>query len=132
MKVYIAGPMTHGAMDENLREAVRVADLVFSYGHQPFLPQLCCFWSCMSAAPKRYEEWMAYDKAWLLACDAILRLPGKSDGADREMADAGAASLILFDSVAQFLAWEQGRTRREALLDAAAAGDLCGWDGGKL
>lgn len=43
-----------------------------------------------------YEEWMEYDFAWLSKCDAVLRLPGKSSGADREEVVAMSLGIPVF------------------------------------
>jgi hypothetical protein len=39
-------------------------------------------------APHDYSFWCIYDLAWLEVCDVLLRLPGESPGADREVAFA--------------------------------------------
>jgi hypothetical protein len=36
--------------------------------------------------PRTWEEWLDYDKPWLLASDVVLRIPGPSKGADLEEA----------------------------------------------
>ena len=41
--------------------------------------------ACDADAFAEYETWMEYDLAWLGACEALLRLPGHSPGADREV-----------------------------------------------
>jgi len=94
--VYIAGPMTHGDFSENLRQAVRVATETRREGFVPFVPQLGFFWHLIS--PANRESWLAYDIAWLRKCDALLRLPGASEGADEEEKVARLIGLPVFGS----------------------------------
>jgi hypothetical protein len=93
VKVYIAGPVTHGDQEANVRAALAAADLVLAAGHWPYVPHLSWYWHRVS--PKDYEVWMALDEVWLRACDAILRVPGSSPGADREVALAESLGLPL-------------------------------------
>jgi len=46
-----------------------------------------------------------WDFAWLRRCDAILRLPGHSPGADREMAAAAEQGIPAFGSVDAVIEW---------------------------
>lgn len=80
--VYVAGPYSGGDPVLNVRNAIAVADALLEAGFCPFVPHLCHGWHMVS--PKAYEAWMAWDVAWLQKCDVLLRLPGKSPGADWE------------------------------------------------
>jgi hypothetical protein len=51
-----------------------------------------------------YEAWMAYDFEWLSTCAAVLRLPGDSPGADREVDAALNAGKPVFYSTAGIIA----------------------------
>lgn len=42
---------------------------------------------------------MKYDAEWLLACDAVLRIPGDSAGADREVEMAKSANIPVYYTV---------------------------------
>jgi hypothetical protein len=46
-----------------------------------------------------YEFWLMQDLEWLAQCNAILRLPGDSPGADREVKRAEELELIVFRSI---------------------------------
>ena len=52
---------------------------------------------------------MALDFAWLQVCDALLRLPGASVGADMEEAEARRLELPVFKSCGEVEAWMKGR-----------------------
>lgn len=46
-----------------------------------------------------HDEWLAVDLAWVAAADAVLRLPGESVGADREVAEAERLGIPVFHSI---------------------------------
>jgi hypothetical protein len=94
MRIYIAAPYSRGDTAMNVRRAIGFADLLLNMGHFPFVPHLTHFWHML--CPQTYETWLQYDKEWLMACDAILRLPGDSPGADREVEWAREAGLRVF------------------------------------
>lgn len=50
----------------------------------------------------------AYDLAWLERCDALLRVPGPSAGADREVAHARERGLPTFFTVDGVIDWARG------------------------
>lgn len=85
MRVYIAGPK--GEQFINVRNAVLVGQAVLDVDHDPFIPHLCAFWS-MITGEADYEKWMNYDMEWLKVSDVLVRMPGESSGADREVARA--------------------------------------------
>ena len=51
-----------------------------------------------------YKEWLGYDLSWLERCDALVRLPGESNGADGEVNRALALWLPVFESVDELIA----------------------------
>lgn len=94
MKVYIAGPYTKGDVVVNVRNAIAAADELLALGHHPFIPHLTHLWHMVS--PKEYEEWLAIDLVWLRVCDALLRIPGESSGADKEVDAARELSIPVY------------------------------------
>ena len=95
--VYIAGPMSKGPLLQHVRDAIDTATKLCAAGLYPFVPQLSILWQLMSE--REYEDWLRYDFAWIGKCDAVLRLPGDSDGADREVAHAQSNNIPVFYSV---------------------------------
>jgi hypothetical protein len=93
LRVYIAGPYT-GDVAANVRAAIDAADAVLSLGHVPFVPHLTHFWHLIH--PRPWAEWMALDSAWVEQCQAVLRLPGPSVGADIECALAERLRIPVF------------------------------------
>ena len=103
IKVYISGPITLGDQAINIRNAIDAGDAVLSAGHMPYVPHLNHFWHMIY--PHHEDQWMALDRAWLIACEALIRLPGASVGSDTEVRWATALAMPVFHSVQQFLDW---------------------------
>ncbi len=102
MRVFISGPYTKGDVALNVRNAIHAADAVLVLGHHPFIPHLTHFWHLVS--PKPYEEWLAIDLVWLNKCDCLIRLPGESNGADKEVAEARRLGMPVYEGVEAFAA----------------------------
>lgn len=98
--VYIAGPLSSAPM-HNVHAAVKTADALVDAGFHPYVPHLTVLWDMIS--PKDYEEWMKHDLAWIARCDALLRIPGESSGADREVKFALDMGIPVFYSVEHIL-----------------------------
>lgn len=105
--VYIAGPYSSAPMP-NTRKAILAADRVLDAGYVPVVPHLTAFWDVIS--PKPYETWLEIDIEQLRRCDALLRIPGESSGADREVEFAKEHGIPVFVGLLDFL-----RRRREVL-----------------
>ncbi len=81
--IYVAGPMYgSGHVDENIKAALAIADIILESGFIPFVPHLFTFWHFRSDKP--VEDWLRMDKAWLRKCDGMVRIDGESPGASLE------------------------------------------------
>jgi hypothetical protein len=114
IRIYIAAPI--GALDEGrparIRAAIDAGASLLIAGFAPFVPHL---WAAAMQDHEvsadtlaSYEHWMAYDFEWLAPCVAVLRLPGHSPGADREVAVARGNGMPVFHSVAECIEWRRG------------------------
>jgi nucleoside 2-deoxyribosyltransferase len=101
--IYIAGPYTRDDPVLNTRKAVAVGDRLAAKGHYPYIPHLALFWHYMRPHPA--EWWYEFDLGWLVRCDALLRLPGESYGADLEVKTAIAEGIPVFYSEAELDRW---------------------------
>jgi hypothetical protein len=97
MRIYIAGQYTTGDPAINVKRAIDAAEEVVKLGHVPFIPHLTHFWHMIYA--HEYEFWMEQDFEWLKQCQALLRLPGDSPGADKEVYLADKLGLVIFWSI---------------------------------
>ena len=106
--IYLAGPYSNGSPETNTKKAVEWADTILAGGYYPFVPHLTHFWHLWS--PKGYEDWIDYDFHFLEVCRALVRMPGLSKGADREVKRAGVMGIpIIFQSTAALAVAELGR-----------------------
>ena len=97
LRVYIAGPYSKGDVVVNVREAMLAWHKLRNCGFIPFCPHLNHFLHLL--IPLEYEKWLLWDLEWLAVCDALLRLPGESPGADRECRAAKDLGIPVFDSI---------------------------------
>lgn len=81
--IYIAGPYTHPDPVENTHKTIHAAEEVESLGAAIVIPHLSLLWHIVSPAP--IERWYERDLAIMHRCDALVRLPGNSSGADAEV-----------------------------------------------
>jgi Domain of unknown function (DUF4406) len=101
--VYIAGPVSLGDLDQNVRQANEAMIELMKAGFAPFNPMLSCFAGWPEAKgpevlPRNtvHDDWYDMDLSWVSVCQAVLRLPGESKGADREVAHANALNIPVF------------------------------------
>lgn len=115
--IYIAGPISQGNLLNNIRQACDAGLELLRAGHAPVIPHLSCFAGCRALggmfvpevvpAGTTLREWYAADLQIVRRCDAVLRLPGASVGADAEVQLASELSLPVFTSVASVVAYYQ-------------------------
>lgn len=102
--VYIAGPIGKGPqVHHNVLAAIDAAHEVREMGLLPYVPHLSWYWQIVH--PRAYEDWMAQDFEWIKRCDALLRLPGMSPGADREVAFAFDRGIPVFTDLEHLREW---------------------------
>lgn len=91
--VYVAGPIT-GDPFGCVRQSVEAFTWLRDLGCVPFCPQ----WSVIAEMVEHrpYDEWMAYDFDVIARADALLRLPGESPGAEREVVEASVLGIPVF------------------------------------
>lgn len=92
--VYVAGPYSSDPV-MGTRKAIHVADAIWEAGGAPYVPHLTHLWHLISPHP--YEDWLELDLVWVSRCDMLVRLPGKSSGADREVAHAEQECIPVFN-----------------------------------
>ena len=93
-RVYVAGPISIGNFMENIRRGIDAAEDLRKLGFVPFCPFLDAFWQLVHKMT--YEELLDQDFAWIEVCDALVRLPGESPGADREIEFARSLGIPVF------------------------------------
>ena len=109
-RVYISGPISKptkkkGRYGKNIVPAMNMWAWLWSAGFTPYCPHLSYQLSNHLTKEWGYEltheEWMEQDLQWLALCDAMIRLPGESPGADMEEAYCKAHDIPVFTDIEQ-------------------------------
>ena len=100
-RIYIAGPMSKGDHAENIRRGLKAGMKVWNRGFLPHVPHLNHFWGMVDPRPD--EFWLAMDFEEIKRCDGLLRLKGKSCGADKEVKIAHKLGIPIFYSIKELL-----------------------------
>ena len=112
MLILIAGPYKSGtggnpdAMAANLRNLEAAAWPIFEAGHIPMIGEWVALPVLRSAGVTALDalaDYVLYPTAQRLLqhCDAVLRLPGQSAGADQDVATAQRLGLPVYHDVAE-------------------------------
>lgn len=113
--VFISGPLTgkDSSVDQNVRTAMAVADVLMELGYPVILPHICQFWamSTDTAAARKYEAWMELCLTWVARSDIILRLSGRSEGADMEELFGAKIGIKTIHSILELLVWTNEQWR---------------------
>lgn len=104
--IFIASPYIIGDRQTNVFRALDAANELMDIGFTPYCPLLCHFWQLYR--PRDEKQWRGYSLDWLKKCDALLRLPGESEGADREVAEADRLQMPVFLSIPLLLRHVRG------------------------
>jgi len=93
-KIFISSPYSNGDVEQNVHAQIKAADQLMNFGFVPFVPLLSHYQELVY--PRPYQDWLEFTLAWVLSCDALLRLPGKSSGADNEVRHAKENGIPVF------------------------------------
>ena len=114
LAIYIAGPISteigdrpinlhHPLVVQRLDHALGVAESLITHGLWPYIPHLTIAWNHYHPHTQGY--WMRLDIFWLSRCNALLRLPGASKGADQEVEEAERLTMPIFYNERSLYAW---------------------------
>ena len=105
MRIYIASPYGRRAgaspdqCERNTQTAIEAARILIKKGHVPFVPHLFHYVHTRWNDSPNEDVWLAICLTWVPTCDAILRLPGESKGADIEVLKAWSYGKTIFRSI---------------------------------
>lgn len=94
--VYVAGPITHGDVLLNLRTGILAGRDLLTKGYAPYVPHFDYSLYMLDPETANYERLLMWDFDWIRKCDALVRLPGYSNGADREVEFATSIGVPIF------------------------------------
>lgn len=90
--LYLAGPYTRPDPIINTHAALQVATILFERKlYVPHIPHLTLLWHMVTPRPIAF--WYDLDEHHLMRCEAFVRLPGESTGADLEAEAANRLGL---------------------------------------
>ncbi len=101
IKVYIASAYTIGDAAENVKLQIDCANELMNIGFAPYAPLASHLHHIVH--PRKYEDWLKFDFEWVKACNCLLRLSGKSKGADREVEYAIENNKPVFRSISEII-----------------------------
>lgn len=98
-RIFIAGPVTgSGEVIENMERAADAATELIDLGYSIYCPHSHGF-HLDPACRLKHKTWLEISLAWLPYCDAVLRLPGASGGADQECRAAFDRGIPIYKSI---------------------------------
>ena len=93
--VYLAGPYALPDPVLNTHKMIKAATEMCEEGLcVPLVPHLTLLWHMVTPRPLNF--WLELDLEQLKHCDALMRFPGKSTGADAEVAFALSYQMPVF------------------------------------
>lgn len=102
--VYVAGPISKGPYWINVRNGLDAGKKLNDLGMIPFIPMMD-FLYVLLYPETTWEQALQYDEQIILRCDALLRLPGESLGADREIKFANENGIPVFYDIESLHEW---------------------------
>ena len=108
-RVYVAGPMSkpEGFELQNAELGIQWGQSLLNWGFAPMVPHLSHFWH--ERIPNDWETWLQMDEAWVAVAELVVRIPGESVGADREVALAHSLGIPVVHSLEEAKTWLDGR-----------------------
>jgi len=102
--VYISAPYAFPDPIENTNKAIRIADELYTTGVcMPILPHLTLLWN--TVIPHEPSFWSEYCLLMMRRCDAILRIDGISQGAEKELVEAKKVGIPIFYQLDHLSEW---------------------------
>ncbi len=101
--IYIAAPYTYPDPVENTHKVIKLAERIIGAGYTPYIPHLNLLWHLV--VPHSQEFWYTYDLEILKRCDALLRMDGSSEGADREVQFAKDNNILIIYGIDDLINW---------------------------
>ena len=99
--IYIASPYTKGDTADNVRVQMDAFHQLAKAGFCSYAPLISHYQQIYR--PLDYETWLSMDLEIVSRCDAVLRLPGDSSGADREVEHAHQCGKPVYFSIMRLL-----------------------------
>lgn len=103
MIVYISGPITKGDRNVNYFQACHAHAELMRAGFAVINPILSMLLPFAWQDDFPHSMWIKADFPLVRASGAVLRLPGESNGADEECAEAALHGIPVFENISELL-----------------------------
>lgn len=107
IKIFVSGPYSKGDVAQNVKSAMDMTNDLIDNGFAPYCPHLTHFLHINKYQP--YEKWLELDLEYLQFCNGLLRLPGLSDGADKEVDFAKGNNIPVFFDINEVISYYRNR-----------------------
>ena len=107
-RVYISGPITKGDRNHNYFQSVDVQRKLMLAGFAPLNPMATMTLPFAWEPDFPWQLWLDCDFPWIEVCEAVLRIPGYSVGADAELAFAQERGIPVFYAMEDLIEWRKG------------------------
>jgi hypothetical protein len=108
IKVFISSPYTIGDVAVNVRKSIDAFIKLKENSFIPFSPIAMSHFIQM-VKEIEYDSWLEWDFEWVKTCDCVLRLPGISNGADKEVEEAKKNNIPIFYSIEKLIEYYDGK-----------------------
>lgn len=105
--IYISGPVSKGNWNDNLWAFNNVFERLVDLGFAPINPGWSMAYAGHHLIP--HDVWLEIDLPQVARADAVFRITGESDGADRECELARELGIPIFVSTGDLLIWQEAR-----------------------
>ena len=123
--VYVSGPFTQGSVGENIHYAAQAGRLLRREGYAVIVPHNTLLEDIVF--PITYESWIQHDLRLISCCDVILRIPGLSLGAEREVKCAREFGIPVYYNIEELIRNEpvyRGRVREQCEVSFRSLSDV--------
>jgi len=112
---YVSGKISLGSVKLNIQRAVLAGKWLLEHGIAPIVPHISVpFYPKAPLGSTNYARILAVDLALVSVSDAVLRLKGKSFGADLEVRFAKSRNIPVFYSKQKALSYLLSLSQRKA------------------
>lgn len=108
-RVYISGPITKGNRNHNYFQALEAEAELMRNNFAPLNPMQTMVLPFAWDGEFDHARWLERDFAWIAVCDAVLRIPGESVGAEAEREFAEKCGIPVFCSLKDLMEWRLAR-----------------------
>lgn len=111
IRIYIASPYTKGDVAVNVKAQIDAFAELMDAGFAPHAPLYSHFQHMVH--PRPYDKWLELDFEWIPWCDCLVRLPGESSGADKEVEFATKLGMPVFYSIEEAIRYKDNLRTHE-------------------